>query len=303
MRGKLDDARNVYQTILIASAEPALRTQEVFLWWDWAEMEWLSGHVEDALPVILRAAKVEGRGGVAILRARRALNDSARDCTSWQEREAWTKLGALLDLLTSHDVRTALSTFEEQLGKIEPQEMAHESLTMASLLFLYRYGSVLKNPVPPSILRGRVIQAMEYYPSNSVILALFLEVEKGQGVWGRIRGTLGDNDDNMKDVARRVQEVWIAGWESGRWEAEIERTRTGLSAAVEHERCVHYQSFGLLLKLKLTFRDRTKGSSQIWRIYIEFEIRATRLKTAKELLFRAIDQCPRCKGKSYVIVL
>lgn len=237
MRGRLDDARKVYQNALRSSAESAApRTDEILLWWDWAEMEWLDGKVEDALSVILLAARVKGQGGVVILRARRALNDLSGDCASWQEKEAWTKLGALLDLLTSHDVYTALSTLDEQLGKIKPQGTAHESLTMASLLFVYRYGSVLKNSVPPSILRGRVTQAMEYYPYNSVVLGLFLEAEKGQAVWGRIRRTLGEHGENMKDVARRVQEVWIAGWESGRWEAEIERTRIGLSAAVEHER-------------------------------------------------------------------
>lgn len=201
-------------------------------------MEWLAGQEEDALSVICRAARVEGHGSLAALRTRRTLNEFGKDCTSWREREAWIKLGALLVILTSHNIQNALSIFDAQLNEIRPRDTTHESLTMACLMFIYRYGSVLKNPVPPSILRERVLQSMAYYPHNSVILALFLEVEKGQGVWGRIRGTLGDNTENVKDVARRVQEVWIAGWESGRWEAEIERTRIGLSGAVEHERYV-----------------------------------------------------------------
>ncbi|KAF9076152.1 NRDE-2, necessary for RNA interference-domain-containing protein, partial [Rhodocollybia butyracea] len=275
MRGKLDDARKVYQTVLIASAESAPRSGESFLWWDWAEMEWLTGQLESALSVILRAAKVEGRGGVAILRAKRALNDSRNECYPWQEKEAWIKLTALLDLLVSHNIPNALSVFEQELNGIKPRQTAHESLTMARLVFIYQYGFVLKNPMSPSILRERVLKAMVHYPHNSVVFALFLEVEKGQGIWGRIRGTLGDSEENMKDVARRVQEVWIAGWESGRWEAEIERTRIGMSTAVEHE--------------------RTKGSSQLWRIYIEFEMRAKQYKNAKSLLYRAIGQCPHSK--------
>ncbi|KAJ4485987.1 NRDE-2, necessary for RNA interference-domain-containing protein [Lentinula aciculospora] len=273
IRGRLDDARKVYQTILIASAEPVPRSDESCLWWEWAEMEWLAGQEEPALSVILRAARVEGRGGVAVLRSKRTLEEFSQVCGSWREREAWIKLGALLDILTSHNIQNALSVFDDQL--IKAKDIAHESLTIACLIFVYRYGSVLKNTVPPSILRERVIQAMARYPHNSVILALFLEVEKGQGVWGRIRGTLGDNGENMKDVARRVQEVWIAGWESGRWEAEIERIRIGLSGAVEHE--------------------RTRGCSQIWRIYIEIEIRAKQYKQARGLLLQAIKQCPRCK--------
>ncbi|KAJ3816071.1 NRDE-2, necessary for RNA interference-domain-containing protein [Lentinula aff. lateritia] len=275
IRGKLDEACKVYQTVLIASAKPMPRPCEGHLWSDWAEMEWLAGQEEEALSVICRAARVEGQGSLAVLRTRRALNEFGKDCTSWREREAWIKLGALLVILTSHNIQNALSIFDAQLNEIRPRDTAHESLTMACLMFIYRYGSVLKNPVPPSILRERVLQSMAYYPHNSVILALFLEVEKGQGVWGRIRGTLGDNTENVKDVARRVQEVWIAGWESGRWEAEIERTRIGLSGAVEHE--------------------RTRGCSQIWRIYIEFEIRAKQYKQAKNLFYQAIGQCPRCK--------
>ncbi|KAJ3844301.1 NRDE-2, necessary for RNA interference-domain-containing protein [Lentinula raphanica] len=275
IRGKLDDARKVYQTLLVASAQPSLRPDESHLWWDWAEMEWLAGQGENALSVILRAARIEGRGGVAILRAKRTLNDFGRECNTWQEKEAWIKLMALLDVMTSLNIQNALSTFDEELMRIEPREIAHESLTMASLLFLYRYGSVLKHPMPPSILRERVIQAIAHYPHNSIVLAIFLEVEKGQGVWGRIRATLGDNGENMKDVARRIQEVWIAGWESGRWEAEIERTRAGLAGAVEHE--------------------RTRGSLQLWRTYIEIEIRAKQHKKARSLLLQAIRECPRCK--------
>ncbi|GAW06042.1 protein [Lentinula edodes] len=236
IRGKSDEARKVYQTVLIASAKPIPRPCEGHLWSDWADMEWLAGQEEDALSagaerIWQRLYFLAGEGGMD---------------------QAWCPL-----------------------NEIRPRDTAHESLTMACLMFIYRYGSVLKNPVPPSILRERVLQSMAYYPHNSVILALFLEVEKGQGVWGRIRGTLGDNSENLKDVARRVQEVWIAGWESGRWEAEIERTRIGLSGAVEHE--------------------RTRGCSQIWIIYIEFEIRAKQYKQAKNLFYQAIGQCPRCK--------
>ncbi|KAJ3803379.1 NRDE-2, necessary for RNA interference-domain-containing protein [Lentinula aff. detonsa] len=275
IRGKMDDARKVYQTVLVVSAQPVPRPNESHLWWNWAEMEWLAGQEGNALSIILRAARVEGRGGVAILRAKRTLNDFGENCSSWREKEAWIKLGALLDISTSHDVQNALVIFDDELTRIEPRDTAHESLTMACLMFIYRYSTVLKNPVPPSILRERAIQAMSYYPHNSVVLALFLEAEKGQGVWGRIRGTLGDNGENVKDVARRVQEVWIAGWESGRWEAEIERTRIGLAAAIEHE--------------------RTRGSPQIWRIYIELEIRAKKYKQARSLLLQAIRECPRSK--------
>ena len=34
----------------------------------------------------------------------------------------------------------------------------------------------------------------------------------------------------------------------------------------------------------------------LWRIFIEFEIRVQDLKRAKNVLFRAIAQCPGVKG-------
>ena len=55
----------------------------------------------------------------------------------------------------------------------------------------------------------------------------------------------------------------------------MERIRSGLAAAVEHE--------------------RTRASPVIWRAYIEFEVRAKNLKNAKRLLFRAIGECPFVK--------
>lgn len=107
---------------------------------------------------------------------------------------------------------------------------------------IYHHGVTLRNPTPPALLRERVEKAVDAYPSNTVILGMFLEAEKGRGVWGGVRALLGettaDGIGKDKDVPRRVAEVWVAGWEKGRWEAEKERTRSGLVAAVDNERYV-----------------------------------------------------------------
>jgi hypothetical protein len=47
---------------------------------------------------------------------------------------------------------------------------------------------------------------------------------------------VADGSAKEKGVVRRVAEVWVAGWEKGRWEVEVERTRSGLWAAVESDR-------------------------------------------------------------------
>jgi hypothetical protein len=135
-------------------------------------------------------------------------------------------------------MKEILRIFDAEISSLDHGTVPHESLTMAALLFIFNYRVVLKNPMQPVLLRERAEQALEAYPSNSIIIGVFLEGEKGQGVWGKVRGMLGAADGKFKDVARRMEEVWIAGWENGRWKAELERTRCGLAAAVEDERYV-----------------------------------------------------------------
>lgn len=199
-------------------------------------MEWLAGKSEEASSVILRSAGVQGKGEVAVLRAKRALEEAPRRDIQWQERVAWIRLRALLELLTTADAKVAVGLFD--VDATNEGSVQHESLTIASLLMLYYHSVILQNPMAPALLRERAARAVDLYPSNSIVIGLFLEGEKGQGVWGNVRANLGESGGKSKDVARRVEEVWISSWERGRWLNEIERTRSGLSAAVEHDRSV-----------------------------------------------------------------
>ncbi|KAJ6509410.1 NRDE-2, necessary for RNA interference-domain-containing protein [Mycena vitilis] len=274
LRNRLDDARKVYENVL-STPSPATRPGIGQLWWDWVELEWLAGNADFALKLILRSAGVEGSGGVVLLRAKRNLDDNVAAAADGQAREPWVKLRALLELLTSNGPEQALRIFDNQLLRETAGSTAHERLILGQLLMLYRHGAVLRNPAPPSILRERVEKAVAVYPSNSVLLGLFLDGEKGQGVWGKVRAMLGEGGGVEKGVLRRIEEVWMAGWDKSRREAEVERTRSGLTAAVDSE--------------------RTRQSAILWRIFIEFEIRAGQLNRAKKMLFRAIGDCPLVK--------
>lgn len=247
LRGRTDDARKVYEAVLTTSRSSATQAGSRQLWWDWAEMEWLAGKSEAALGVILRSVDVNGTAGIMILRAKRNLDNGYHSSKElpWKEQEAWVKLHGLLELITSTPAAMLLA-FDGYIlddGNIALKTPPHEGLTVASLLMLYRHSVILRNPTPPSLLRDRLEKAIEVYPSNTIVFGLFLEAEKGQGVWGRVRGLLGettaDGVGKDKDVPRRVAEVWVASWEKGRWEAEKERTRSGLVAAVDNERYVH----------------------------------------------------------------
>ncbi|KAJ7169756.1 NRDE-2, necessary for RNA interference-domain-containing protein [Mycena filopes] len=267
LRGQLDDARKVYKTVLSTPSPPA-RPGIGQLWWDWAEMEWLEGKADAALKVILGSAGVEGSGGIVLLRAKRNLDDNADAAEEGQEREPWVRLRALMELLSANEPEQALQVFDSRLTTEKVGTAPHESLVLSELLMLYRHGTVLRNPTPPALLRERVEKALGVYPSNSVLLGLFLEGEKGQGVWGKVRAMLGEGGATEKGILRRAAEVWVAGWDRSRWEAEVERTRNGLAAAVDSERWV---------------------SSYL------FEIRVGQLNRAKKLLFRAIGECPLVK--------
>jgi len=99
-------------------------------------------------------------------------------------------------------------------------------MMMAGSVMLYRCRVIVISPMLPIVLRERASIALGAFSGNSIILGIFLKGEKGQGVWGKARGMLGDNEVDVgktKDVAHRV---------------EVGRTRSRLARAVESERCV-----------------------------------------------------------------
>ncbi|KAG1749866.1 NRDE-2, necessary for RNA interference-domain-containing protein [Suillus paluster] len=278
LREHVDDARKVYQTVLVASQHPPTQPFVGQLWRDWAEMEWLSGDQNAALRIIQRSVNIEGSGGMMILRVKRSLDDTI-NCPheQWKDREAWISLRALVELLTSSSQDAALVIFDSQpAASVNESPGLRESMMVASLMLLYNHLVILRSPTPPAVLRDRLQIAIDTYPGNSLVLGMFLEAEKGHGIWGRVRAQLGqstaDGGPMEKNVSRRIAEVWVAGWEKGRWQSEIERTRSGLAAAAESE--------------------RTKGSTILWRVILEFEIRVGELERAKKLLYRAVHECP-----------
>ena len=237
VRGRLDEARKVYQTVLSSTVSTRSMLSTGPLWWDWAEMEWLAGDSDAATKVVLRAAGVEGLG-LAVLRGKRALEATAQEIpeTLWKAREAWTRLGVLLELLTS-DSLPSFTTAPLEVGTV-----AQESVAVASLGMLYHHISTLKSPTRPVVLRERLENAVELFPNNTILLGMFLEMERGQGLWGRVR-KLGDihiSGDTAyeKGVSRCGAEIWLGGWEKGRWFWEVERIRGSLTVAIESERCV-----------------------------------------------------------------
>jgi len=257
-------------------------------------MEWLAGDSDATTRVVLRAADVEGLG-LAILRGKRALEATAREIpeTLWKVREAWTRLGVLLELLTGHSLPSFMT------APLEAGTVAQESMAIASLGMLYHHISTLKSPTRPVILRERLENAVQLFPDNTILLGMFLEMQRGQGLWGRVR-KLGDSNISgdvvhEKSVSRCAAEVWLGGWEKGRWFWEVERIRSRLTAAIENERCVYPGT--MRITNSKPFVISTRGSPVLWRLLLELEIRAGDLERAKNVLLQAIGACPLVKGR------
>ena len=131
---------------------------------------------------------------------------------------------ALLSLPQTSACRYCGTIGRENQG--DQSNTARENMTMARLVMLYRYGIIVESLMLPIVLRERASIALGAFPGNSIILGIFIKGKKGQGIWGKPRGMLGDNEVDVgktKDVAHRV---------------EVGSTRSGLARAVESERCV-----------------------------------------------------------------
>ncbi|KAJ1311121.1 hypothetical protein OPQ81_009622 [Rhizoctonia solani] len=285
-RNKPEEASKIYRVNLAQASIKERRPGELELWWDWSEMEWLRGNVDDALQIIVMAVEVSSTGPTDILRAKRAYDASLKDGVpgDLMTRVALVKLRALLELLTTDSLASALAIYNYHLQTPHflHHTAEHEALVLSAVLCAFHYTRTLGRSCPPSVLRDQATAAIKLYPGNTTLLGLFLESERGEKIWGRVRAAVSDiilqedlKDDMKAEVslARVLWAVWVESWEHGSYEQE--RVRNVLSKAVNDHRMRH--------------------SPALWRIYLEFEIRAGQLTRARALLYQAIGACPWVK--------
>jgi hypothetical protein len=223
------------------------RPGELELWWDWAELEWLRGHSDDALRVVMMAVDVSSAGSVDVLRAKRVYDASldGDSSTDAMANVALVKLRALLELLSSDSLLNTLAVYNQHIRtpRFLPYTAEHEALVMAATLSAFHYTRTLQRPCPPSVLRDQAKAAIKIYPGNTTLLGLFLESERGEKIWGRVRAAVSDivlqqdlRDDMKTEVSltRVLWAIWIESWEHGNYEQE--RVRSVLAKAVSDHR-------------------------------------------------------------------
>ena len=228
------------------------------MWWSWAEMEWIHGAHSSSTRILCAAVDITlpldvADTRIALLRSRKAYDSVLKTGgVAVGVKGFLLQCLALLELIHSHDVTRALAVFADyksELGinKSEDREyrLVDERLGVASALLIYHHMHTLRNIGRPIILRNHVGALVPDFPGNTVLLGIWLESERGEAVWGRVRtgvaksviggaGSTARSATSRVSVARWAWAIWVETWERGAWHAE--RARNVLRRALEDSR-------------------------------------------------------------------
>jgi hypothetical protein len=192
------------------------------LWWSFAEMEWLRGERERCISVICRFAKSHtspSYTSLDVLRAKSFLDEHIGSGHLY-----FIRLRALLELLTG-TVDGMFHVTESWMAKLDPS--LGERIQSLSLEILYHHTSTLRQPCSRRFIRQKVWRAVTMFPNNTLLLSFLLEAERGEGIWGRVRGMIGSghglrSTESDQEIAqgispvsfgRKVWELWVvSGW-------------------------------------------------------------------------------------------
>ena len=138
--------------------------------------------------------------------------------------------------------------------------------------------------VPMGILRSELLVALETFPSNVYFLSLFVVVAQRSNLIAYSRRyfdmVLLSNSKAMEDGTHRLLS-WLFSARS-----EVQK---GAHPRIirQLERSVQFES---------KYDAHLPQSPLIWKLWLEAELRAGKFKSAKNLLFRAIQSCPWSKS-------
>jgi hypothetical protein len=186
-------------------------------------MIWLTGRTEKVVGLICRACGLQQQqsySSLDILRTKRTLDEAlaGNNVRSVEGVRAVVRLRFLLELVAG-GVEALLSIFDFHLKTIQTLEEllpgARECGITELFLLLHHHTLQLRRPFSRAKLRQRVCDALELYPNNTFYLALFLECERGESLWGRTWGLISeehrtDLNDQFAHVMinRRLWDIW-----------------------------------------------------------------------------------------------
>jgi tetratricopeptide (TPR) repeat protein len=229
IRGKNAEASKIY-TMAIA-LEPQSPEMSPLLA-DAVEFYWLKGDQNEANQILSRFLDIQGPfTGLNLLRARKNLDGKASlhsiDTLQW---EALTRTRFFLEL-SATTIQETMPIIDACISTLDRQSPLRESLTMWLCTTIFSISQIPGSMVPPAIVSERVDAALVDYDRNTILLGLFLECERGLGIWGRVRNLLDGHSSvgsmtlTSRGLRRIAWEIWAEDWGYGRWEPERVRMK------------------------------------------------------------------------------
>lgn len=225
--GKIATAVKVYENVLAGSGGGPTR---LVLWASYARIQWLNRSPESVVDIICRACgmvKKSNYSGLDVLRAKQYLDTiyESEDVADLSIFRALTRLRYLLELTTGN-IESMFSIHESRTRmqqNFRNTTFNSEEIALCEAFMLLR--SRISQPgesFPRSALRKRIADAISLFPNNTHLLGNFLELERGEGIWGRVRELIGEvrpiyslkeqkysSVMTGKALGRKIWEVWV----------------------------------------------------------------------------------------------
>ncbi|KAG8824661.1 hypothetical protein FRC18_010478 [Serendipita sp. 400] len=239
------------------------------LYADAIEYFWFQEDENQARLLLKRALEIDESSSAALylLRGRKKIEDLLSVIQDTAKKEIILRLQFFFELSIC-PIHEAIDAFKRSFNEREFTTRSQELLLSWLCITLHNLAQLRGTIVPPALVERNVAEALKSYPDNTILLGLFLEYERGQGIWGRVRNLLDDAGSSDKSLNRLAWEIWAEGQSYGPWEPD--RIRNKLESALG--------------------TPRSKQSVVLWRMYLALELR-NNLSKAKTILIRAIGQC------------
>ncbi|EPS41255.1 hypothetical protein H072_4881 [Dactylellina haptotyla CBS 200.50] len=292
-QGNREAAKSVYQTALKMSTSFSSDQQRfaIGLWrsWIWNEID--EGHEDVALGLLLTVPDGHAAIGkkmetspAALLKSRRFLEEQQHRMYSLQDFEptvAYAELHSLFLFLSAKDKEPTvflkpLDDLIVDLHDNSDNSYLEKAYLSKSRIF-YHY-AVTARPYKAAVFRGFLESASKRFPDNTAILSLFVWNESRSKIEYRVRTMLvpdTTSNEETGSIVKWVFSIWAEMQMSAGRKMNENAVRSLFERAVESE--------------------HTKFSIQLWLLYLQFELRQSQPKRAKDVFFRAVRACPWSK--------
>ncbi|PLW45322.1 hypothetical protein PCASD_03128 [Puccinia coronata f. sp. avenae] len=295
LHGKPKKARDVYVKTLEMSEQSAVGL--LSLWYSWAEMELQLGHAQLVISILARTVNclnetpselvrnaAQVRSPALLLRVRRAFTGHLAG--SFQDDVPMSQLRSRVSAAAGYGTFQYLTegfgagseAFERSIEALRRLKSAAEEeelwLAYGRLIFRQLRGH---QSFKPSLIRASLHRAIARFPNNAVFHALFAFNESKLRIENHTRrlvDTVLLNNPPLVSASRWLFAIWV--------ELHLNSATYNLAAVRG------------LFERALT-NPSVRSCVQVWRLYIELELRNGNLERARSVVTRAVAHCPWVK--------